>query len=120
MPSIDIQLHNDKQNEKIVLDCVKVQDYIDHIILQCHPDIQYTDGSKDPQSEITSAAVFIRQFKVNILKRTSDHISVFTSELIAIILALQWVEEIQPSRSVICTDSLSAIESIASGNCKKK
>jgi len=81
MPSIDIQLHNDKQNEKIVLDCVKVQDYIDHIILQCHPDIQYTDGSKDPQSEITSAAVFIRQFKVNILKRTSDHISVFTSEI---------------------------------------
>ena len=113
MPFIDIQLHKDKQNEENILDSVKVQDYIDHIYYSA---IQiYTDGSKDPDSGTTSAAVFIPQFKVNILKRTSDHISIFTSELIAIILALQWVEEVQPIRSVICTDSLSAIESLASG-----
>lgn len=112
MPSIDIQLHKDKHNEENILDSVMVQDYIHHIYYSA---IQiYTDGSKDSDSGTTPAAVFIPQFKVNILKRTSDHTSVFTSELIAIILALQWVEG-QPIRSVICTDSLSAIESLASG-----
>ncbi|XP_042577199.1 uncharacterized protein LOC109095263 [Cyprinus carpio] len=113
MPFIDIQLHKDKHNEENILDSVTVQDYIDHVYYSA---IQiYTDGSKDRDSGTTSAAVFIPQFKVNILKRTSDHISVFISELIAIILALQWVEEVQPILSVICTDSLSAIESLASG-----
>lgn len=88
MPSIDIQLHKDKHNEENILDSVTVQDYIDHVYYSA---IQiYTDGSKDPDFGTTSAAVFIPQFKVNILKRTSDHISVFTSELIVIILALQW------------------------------
>jgi len=92
-----IQLHKDKHNEENILDSVKVQDYIDLIYYSA---IQiYTDGSKDPDSGITSATVFIPHFKVNILKRTSDHISVFISELIAI-LALQWVEEVQPIRSV--------------------
>jgi len=57
MPSIDIQLHKDKHNEKIILDSVKVQEYIDHIYYSA---IQiYTDGSKDPHSGKTSAAVFI-------------------------------------------------------------
>ncbi len=48
-------------------------------------------------------------------KRTSDHISVFTAELIAILLALQWIEVIQPTKAVICTDSLSALNSLSSG-----
>ncbi len=76
----------------------------------------YTDGSKDPESGFTAAVVYIPQFKVKISKRISDHISVFTTEIIAIFLALQWIEEVQPIRSVICTDSLSVLNSLLSGN----
>ncbi len=71
----------------------------------------YTDGSKDPESGFTAAAVYIPQFKV-ISKSISDQISVFTTEIIAIFLALQWIEEVQPIRSVICTDSLSVLNSL--------
>ncbi len=76
----------------------------------------YTDGSKDPESGFTAAAVYIPQFKVNISKSISDQISVFTTEIIAIFLALQWIEEVQPIRSVICTDSLSVLNSLLRGN----
>lgn len=72
----------------------------------------YTDGSKDSESGITAAAVYIPHFKVKISKIISNHISVFT-EIIAIFLALQWIE-VQPIRSVICTDSLSVL-SLLSG-----
>ncbi len=46
---------------------------------------------------------------------TAIYISVFTEELIAILIALQWIEEIQSTKAVICTDSLSALNSLSSG-----
>ncbi|KAI2643913.1 Gag-Pol polyprotein [Labeo rohita] len=38
-----------------------------------------------------------------------------SSELLSICLALQWVEEIKPYTSVICTDSMAALTSLQSG-----
>ncbi len=38
--------------------------------------------------------------------------SEFNTELIAIILVLQWIEEIQPNNIVICTDSMSVLTSL--------
>uniref|UniRef100_A0A671QEF9 Reverse transcriptase domain-containing protein n=1 Tax=Sinocyclocheilus anshuiensis TaxID=1608454 RepID=A0A671QEF9_9TELE len=114
MPVVDIQLYEEKHNqERSMLTNIAVQQYIEqtyYSILQI-----YTDGSKDPESGITAAAVYIPQFKVKISKRISDHISVYTTETIAIFLALQWIEEVQPIRSVICTDSLSVLNSLLSG-----
>ncbi len=71
----------------------------------------FTDGSKEPESGRT-AAVYI---KIKMAKRLSDHLSVFTTELLAIILALQWIEEVQPERTVICSDSMAALTSLLSG-----
>ncbi len=114
MPLIDIQLHKEKHNnETSVLESLVVQKYID---LTYYSMVQiYTDGSKDPDSGKTAVAVYIPLFKIKMSKITSDHISVFTAELIAILLALQWIEEIQPTKAVICTDSLSALNSLSSG-----
>ncbi len=89
MPLLDIQLHKEKHNnETSVLESLVVQKYID---LTYYSTVQlYTDGSKDPDSGKTAVAVYIPLFKIKMSKRTSDHISVFTAELIAILLALLW------------------------------
>jgi len=47
-------------------------------------------------SGITAAAVYIPQFQIRIKKRISDHVSVFAAELVAMMIALQWVEEVKP------------------------
>ncbi len=76
----------------------------------------FTDGSKEPESGRT-AAVYI---KIKMAKRLSDHLSVFTTELLAIVLALQWIEEVQPERTVICSDSMAALTSLLSGKSEAR
>ncbi len=114
MPLIDIKLHKQKyNNETSMLESLVVQQYID---LTYYSAVHiYTDGSKDPDSGKTAAAVYIPLFKIKRSKRTSDHISVFAAELIAILIALLWIEEIQPTKAVICTYYLLALNSISSG-----
>ena len=58
--------------------------------------------------------VYIPDFKISISKRASDQLSVYTAEMLAVIIGLQWVEEVRPDRVVICTDSLSILQSIQS------
>ena len=58
--------------------------------------------------------MYIPEFKISIAKRVSNNLSVYTAEILAAIIGLQWVEEVRPDRVVICTDSLSALESIQS------
>lgn len=67
--------------------------------------IVFTDGSKDPETGRTGAAMYIPANKIGIKKRTPDHLSVYTVELIAILIALQWVEENNEGKVVIASDS---------------
>lgn len=46
--------------------------------------------------------------------------SVFTSELLAIIIALQWIEEVQPEKAVICSDSMAALKSLQSAKSEAR
>lgn len=69
----------------------------------------YTDGSKNKQ-ECVGIGIYIPEFKVNLSKRLSDQLSVYTAEMVAAIIALQWVEEVRPDRVVLCTDSLAVIK----------
>ncbi|XP_046732719.1 uncharacterized protein LOC124403146 [Silurus meridionalis] len=80
----------------------------------------FTDGSKDPESERAAAAVYIPAFEKKIAKRLSDQVSVFATELLAIILALQWIEEVEPERTVICSDSMAALTSLRSGKSESR
>ena len=41
-------------------------------------------------------------------------LSVYTDEMMAVIIGLQWVEEVLPDRVVLCVDSVSALLSIRS------
>lgn len=72
-----------------------------------------TDGSKVPNTGKTGAAVYIPHFQKSILKRTLDHLAVYTVELLAILLALTWIEEVGPNQYIICSDSMASLISIA-------
>ena len=41
-------------------------------------------------------------------------VSLYTAEMMAIVIALQWVEEVLPDRVVVCSDSNAALCSISS------
>ena len=60
----------------------------------------------------------IPRYQIGISKRTSDWVSVYAVELVAIILALEWAEGIQDRKILICSDSVSSMSSIKSGACK--
>ncbi len=65
----------------------------------------YTDGFKNKQ-ECVGNRIHIPEFKIVISKRISDQLSVYTAEIVAVIIALQWVEKVKPDRVTVCTDSL--------------
>ena len=76
----------------------------------------FTDGSKDPKTGRVSAAFVIAEFGVKQARRVPVDLSAFASEYMAIIMALQWVEEITPLRTVICSDSQAALMSLKTFN----
>ncbi|KAL2092947.1 hypothetical protein ACEWY4_010259 [Coilia grayii] len=76
----------------------------------------FTDGSKDPQTGQCGIGIFIPEFKRTYSYRLNNFLSIYSIELTAIIAALRWVEEVKPLQSVICTDSLSVLQSFISGH----
>lgn len=65
----------------------------------------FTDGSKDPITGHTGAAVVIPSQRCKIYKQTSNYWSVYTVELYAILIALEWVEQNKVDKALICSDS---------------
>ncbi|KAI2644871.1 putative RNA-directed DNA polymerase from transposon BS [Labeo rohita] len=68
----------------------------------------YTDASKDPNGQV-GIAYTIPRLKVSGKKRISNQVSVFTGELVAIMIAVNTVYEIGLNKALICTDSSSAL-----------
>uniref|UniRef100_A0A3B5R9A6 Reverse transcriptase domain-containing protein n=1 Tax=Xiphophorus maculatus TaxID=8083 RepID=A0A3B5R9A6_XIPMA len=117
-PEVDLQLNEilkkGKTPEWVVVNRY-FERYKDNIII-------YTDGSKDPNSGRTGAAVNIPHHKVLIKRRTADHLAVFTVELSAIILALEWLlgnDNREVSTFIIASDSQAALLSIKSGKSSR-
>jgi ribonuclease HI len=79
-------------------------------VLCCLEYTLFTDGSKDPKTRRTGAAFSVPEFQVAVTKRATDHLSVYTLELLAILLAAEWEEEVRPDRVVNCSDSYSTDE----------
>ena len=52
--------------------------------------------------------------------KLNEHLTVYTSELIAILKALEWVNQNKPENVVILTDSLSSLQSILSGKSETR
>ena len=42
-----------------------------------------------------SGGMYIPEFKISISKRVSNNLSVYTAEILAAIIGLQWVEEVR-------------------------
>ena len=75
----------------------------------------FTDGSKQSNNSTnnsTASAVYIPYFDVKISRKIPDLCSVYTAELIALLLALDWIRDVKPSHSVTFTDSISALTAL--------
>ena len=84
------------------------REYIDNYSGYLHI---FTDGSKQSNNS-TASAVYIPYFDVKISRKIPNLCSVYTAELIALLLALNWIRDVKPSNSVIFTDSLSALAAL--------
>ena len=58
--------------------------------------IIFADGSRDPVSGRAGFGMYVEQLGVKIGRRISNGSSVFTSELMAILWALRWIDETRP------------------------
>ena len=73
----------------------------------------YTDGSKDDKDRV-GAGIFIPEKNFKTAKRIPNRLSVYTSEMVAVIMGLQWVEVVRPDKVVLCVDSVSVLLSLQS------
>ena len=80
----------------------------------------FTDGSKDPENQTVGAAFVVPELKFEKQINLDPTLSVFTSELLAIQQAVQWIIDQKIPKSVILTDSLSAVQAIKSGTSKSR
>ena len=74
----------------------------------------YTDGSKNPHNGNASASFYIPSMDIIVKKRLQNFSSSYKAELVAIILALNWIEQFDNLYVgiVIFTDCLSALMAI--------
>ena len=72
----------------------------------------YTDGSKYPENNRVGCAKY--KFKLD------GNLTVYTSELLAILMALRWAKKNKLVKFVILTDSLSSVQSINSGKSRTR
>ncbi len=73
----------------------------------------FTDGSKNKNGHC-GIGMYIPEFNKKLGYRLNNHLSVFTVEMSGIITALRWIEENKPIKSVMCTDSMAALQSLES------
>jgi len=67
--------------------------------------IVFTDGSRDPVSGRAGFGVYVEQLGLEIGQRISNESPVLTAELMTILWALWWIEEVKPREVIICFDS---------------
>ena len=81
-----------------------------NILKEKYPDHTYiyTDGSKCGNSV---AYALVTPFFTS-CKRISDGCSIFTAEAMAVLRSLQYINKSQINKFIICSDSLSLIQSI--------
>ena len=62
----------------------------------------FTDGSKIPDSGVTSRDIYSR-IEISIFNRFSNNLARYIVELVTIMVALQWTEDVRPDRVIICS-----------------
>lgn len=64
--------------------------------------------------------VYVEQLGLEISRRISNGSSVLTAELMAILWALWWIEEVKPREVIICSDSVGALDNLKVGKSKSR
>lgn len=108
-PEVDLYLLKLLHSKKLSRDFASV--YINQ--LQCI--MIFTDGSRDPDSRKTGFGMYVENIHILQSVRISDNLSVFTSELLAILWAVWWIGKVKPSKSVICSGSAAALMAVKEG-----
>ena len=75
----------------------------------------YTDGSKNLNNGKATIGISIPQIQIQQGKQISNYMSVFTTELVAILWALGCVEEVRLGKIIICSDSTAALMALKGG-----
>ncbi|XP_023192676.1 uncharacterized protein LOC111609311 [Xiphophorus maculatus] len=105
-------LEKGKQLEKKEVENYIGNEYAEYIQI-------YTDASKMSNNNI-GIAFIIPDLDIMRNKRITDKLTVYTGELMAILMALEWVEETRERAVVICSDSSSALVSIVEQNSESR
>lgn len=72
----------------------------------------YTDGSVDKSKSQVGCSIVVPTFKYSRGYRLPGDSSIYSAELTAMLMALEWVDDVKPSFVVIFSDSLSGIQSL--------
>ena len=72
----------------------------------------YTDGSKEPTTGKTGAAIYDPSGPLEEGYRCTDNISVYSTEMVALIAALKHIHIKGYQRTVVLSDSLSALQTL--------
>lgn len=103
---VDFEIMKEKQENEI--DSKQVENYIREKYSETTE--IYTDASRIGQR--VGVSFSIPKLKIEVTKRINNNLAVYTAELVAIWLALKWVEDNKPIKAVIASDSSSALISI--------
>lgn len=112
-PEIDTQLH---ENRREMSEAISLITYVSEYIKNSHYSFLqiYTDGSKNLDNGRTGAAFYVTEFEVKKAGRITNGTSIYTGEMIAILMALEWVYEVRPDKVIICSDSMAVLNSLQS------
>lgn len=80
----------------------------------------YTDGATNPETEVTGLGVVVPDKGSGISRRTSNKLAVYTVEMLAVLIALCWVEHMGQDKVLICSDSSSVLASLRSFHSKSR
>ncbi len=80
----------------------------------------YTDGTKNPETGITGIGVVVPARGIEVNRRTSNNLAVYTVEMVAILVALRWEEKTEIVKVVICSDSAAVLVSLISFHSKSR
>jgi len=114
----DIEYINEKKNENQNIMVADVQSYIENKYADCLK--VYTDGSV-LENHDTGSAFVIPALKIEKSYYLGKHRSIFTAELIAVLMALNYILDFPFSifHILLCVDSKSVLYAIKSPNFKK-
>jgi len=119
LPEINIELGFLQEKDKWKV-APKIGEYLNSIRQSTM--IIFTDGSRDPVSGRAGFGVYVEQLglEISISRRISNGSSVLTAELMAILWALWWIEEVKPREVIICSDSVGALDNLKVGKSKSR